>query len=354
MNTRLQVEHPVTEEITGQDLVEWQLRVASGEPLPKRQDELSINGWAMEARLYAEDPAKGFLPSIGRLDYFSIGEGHLVRIETGVTRGGEISPFYDPMIAKIVTHSKTREFAAYQLANACGNTLVAPVKTNAGFLARCLRHEDFRAGQIDTGFIARYEADLVGPENPPPAIVDAAAMAVLHDEMGDGDAVHLWRYEEREEPRPHTGSVWRSLAGFRIAAPPRIRVAITCEGKDFVLDQPVTKPAMLTTIIDGDQVLVADMGQSFVFRRTRTDGAHGGAASDGAILSPMPGRIIAVAVAAGDAVVKGQKLLTLEAMKMEHSLVAPFDGTVAEFNASEGGQVSEGMVLARIDKGKDG
>jgi 3-methylcrotonyl-CoA carboxylase alpha subunit len=349
MNTRLQVEHPVTEEITGVDLVEWQLRVASGEPLPKRQEELSIKGWAMEARLYAEDPAKGFLPSVGRLDFFEIGESHLVRIETGVELGNVISPFYDPMIAKIVTHAKTREFAAYQLANACGNTIIAPVKTNAAFLARALTHQEFRSGMVDTGFIGRHEAELVGDNEPSAEMIESAAMAVLYDEMGNGDAVQLWRYESRREPQPYPGSVWRSLAGFRSAAPLRFHITVSCEGRNHVFDHPVSKPAKLSTIIKGNEILVADMGQTFVFLRTRFDaGGHYGA-HDGDILSPMPGKIIAVDVAQGQSVTKGQKLLTLEAMKMEHSLTAPFDGVVAELNAETGAQVSDGTLLVRVE-----
>ena len=350
MNTRLQVEHPVTEEITGQDLVEWQLRVASGEPLPKRQDELSIDGWAIEARLYAEDPVSGFLPSIGKLDFFSIGESHLIRIETGVARGSEISPFYDPMIAKLVSHGRSRDSAAYGLANACRNSIVAPVKTNAAFLARALSSEDFLSGTIDTGFIANHEAELVGSGEPSAAVIGCAAMAVLHDEMGDARSVQLWQYQARRQPEPYPGSVWRSLAGFRMAAEPRIRIALTCDGSTFVVDRVVEKAAMLSTIIKDDRILVADMGESYLFTRLRSDGVTAGAAADGAILSPMPGRIIAVDVAAGDSVAKGQKLVTLEAMKMEHSLTAPFDGIVADLNAVEGGQVTEGTMLVRIEK----
>ncbi|MDB5712096.1 MAG: methylcrotonoyl-CoA carboxylase [Sphingomonas bacterium] len=350
MNTRLQVEHPVTEEITGQDLVEWQLRVASGEKLPKRQDELSIDGWAIEARLYAEDPSKGFLPSIGRLDFFDIGESHIVRIETGVALSSEISPFYDPMIAKIVAKGRTRDRAIYQLAAACRNSIIAPVKTNAAFLARALSHPDFTSASIDTGFIAKHEADLVPDGKPSPAVIESAAMAVLHAEMGDGDSVQLWRYESRRAPEPYIGSVWRSLAGFRLAAEDRMRIALSRDGETFVIDRPIDKPAMLSTIIKGDRVLVADMGESFLFTRERPSGAAAGAAADGAILSPMPGRIIAVEVAAGDSVTKGQKLVTLEAMKMEHSLTAPFDGTIAELDAETGGQVSEGKMLVRVEK----
>jgi 3-methylcrotonyl-CoA carboxylase alpha subunit len=158
MNTRLQVEHPVTEEITGVDLVEWQLRVASGEPLPKRQDELSINGWAMEARLYAEEPATGFLPSTGPLRYFNLSGG---RIETGVEQGDEISPFYDPMIAKLISHAETRQDAIADLNGFCRRTDVWPVKTNAGFLTKLLATPEFAAGAVDTNFIAAHLDDLV-------------------------------------------------------------------------------------------------------------------------------------------------------------------------------------------------
>jgi 3-methylcrotonyl-CoA carboxylase alpha subunit len=350
MNTRLQVEHPVTEEITGQDLVEWQLRVASGETLPKRQDELAIDGWAIEARLYAEDPSKGFLPSTGRLDFFDIGESHIVRIETGVGLGSEISPYYDPMIAKIVAKGRTRDRAVYQLAAACRNSIIAPVKTNAAFLARALSHPDFAAANIDTGFIAKHEAELVPDGKPSRDVIDSAAMAVLHAEMGDAESVQLWRYESRRAPQPYVGSVWRSLAGFRLAAEDRMRIALSRDGETFVIDRPIDKPAMLSTIIKDDQILVADMGESFLFARERPSGATAGAAADGAILSPMPGRIIAVAVAAGDIVTKGQKLVTLEAMKMEHSLTAPFDGTIAELDAETGAQVSEGKMLVRVEK----
>lgn len=350
MNTRLQVEHPVTEEITGQDLVEWQLRVASGEELPKRQEELAIQGWAMEARLYAEDPAKGFLPSIGRLDFFDIGEAHFVRIETGVTLGSEISSFYDPMIAKIVSHGDSRASAARSLRTACYNTVIAPVKTNAAFLARCLSAPDFLAGDLDTGFIARHEAALAGSGAPSQAVIDSAAMAVLYDEMGDAESVQLWRYESRREPRPYPGSTWRSLAGFRINGPRRMRIGLRYEGESYAIDRPVEKPAMLSTIIRGHQILVADMGESFLFRRERTDGAAGAGVADGAILAPMPGRITAVEVATGDTVTKGQRLVTLEAMKMEHGMTAPFDGMVAELNAIAGAQVSEGTLLVKIDK----
>ena len=273
MNTRLQVEHPVTEEITGQDLVEWQLRVASGERLPKRQDELAIDGWAIEARLYAEDPAKGFLPSIGRLDRFDLGD--TARVDTGVEQGAEISPFYDPMIAKVIAWGEDRETA--------------------------------REGEA-----------LMPAAQPSEERLIAAASALV-----------------AENP----------LAGFRLNAAPRHRARFLLDG------------AAVTVELDGrgvavpiDSVLVSDAGQTWALSQWRASGIAAGAAGDGAILSPMPGRIIAVDVAAGDAVVAGQKLVTLEAMKMEHSLTAPFDGIVEELSAVEGAQVTEGTLLVRIGK----
>ncbi len=319
MNTRLQVEHPVTEEITGQDLVEWQLRIASGEKLPKSQGELSINGWAMEARLYAEDPAKGFLPSIGRLDTFELGD-ESVRIDTGVEQGAEISPFYDPMIAKVIAHGPTRDAARSALTQALDESAVWPLKTNAGFLVKALEHPDFVAARIDTGLIGREGEALMPPARPSDdALADAAASLT----RGGG------------------------LAGFRLNAPVRSEGIFLLDGEAVTISYDPRQGGE-----GADDVLVAQGGQVWRLTPWRAAGAAGADASDGAILSPMPGRVIAVAVAAGEAVTKGQKLLTLEAMKMEHSLTAPFDGTVAQLNASEGGQVSEGTLLVKIEKGE--
>jgi 3-methylcrotonyl-CoA carboxylase alpha subunit len=322
MNTRLQVEHPVTEEITGQDLVEWQLRVASGEPLPRTQDELAINGWAMEARLYAEDPAKGFLPSIGRLDTFELGlgdAGEACRIDTGVVQGAEISPFYDPMIAKVIAHGADREEARETLAAALDDTAIWPVRTNAGFLVKALEHPAFVAAELDTGLIGREGDALMPPSHPSDeALADAASVLVPGGSMN----------------------------GFRLNAPVREEAAFLLDGEAISIRfDPRTANAQRGL----DDVLIAEGGQVWRLAPWRVTGVAGGSASDGAILSPMPGRIIAVSVAAGDIVTKGQKLVTLEAMKMEHSLVAPFDGVVVELNASEGGQVSEGALLAKID-----
>jgi 3-methylcrotonyl-CoA carboxylase alpha subunit len=332
MNTRLQVEHPVTEEITGQDLVEWQLRVASGEPLPCTQDELSINGWAMEGRLYAEDPARGFLPAIGAVDVFDhSGYG---RVDTGVEEGSTISPYYDPMIAKIIVHDRDRDGAIERAQHMFRTLNVWPVRTNGGFLYRLFSDPDFAAGKIDTGFIERNLDRLASDGRPSDAVWSAAAQW----------AIDLDRPFAKDKHNP-----WHELVGFRANAPARRRVAIAHGGETRVLEglnapfQDLPHPNR-----QGEEIVIFQDGDAFTFGPPGRGGAAAGAAGDGAILSPMPGRVIAVEVAAGDTVIKGQKLLTLEAMKMEHTLTAPFDGTVAELNASAGAQVTEGTLLVKV------
>ena len=322
MNTRLQVEHPVTEKITGVDLVEWQLRVASGEALPKRQDELTINGWAMEARLYAENPATGFLPSIGPLNHLAFPEE--LRIDTGVEEGGEVSPFYDPMIAKLIAWGKTRDDVIDRLRDGIDGTEVWPVKTNAGFLGRLLDLDEFGLGDVDTGIIAREVDDLVHPSEPDPEEL-AEAAALLCARHGDGPV--------------------STILGFRLNAPPRAEARLLDDaGNVYVVAFDEIEPDAPTA----DVLAFADgFARRYVLDEPRGSGHI--AASDGVILSPMPGRIIAVEVAAGDSVIKGQKLVTLEAMKMEHSLTAPFDGVVAELNAETGAQVQVEALLVRIE-----
>ena len=326
MNTRLQVEHPVTEAITGQDLVEWQLRVASGEALPKRQDELAINGWAMEARLYAENPATGFLPSTGPLTHLRFPDG--IRVDSGVEQGCEITPHYDPMIAKLIVHAPSRGMAAAKLAEAAANVQVWPVKTNAAFLARAAADPDFVAGTIDTGLIERHAGRLIPSGEPSGGAIAAAAHAVVN---------------------AHQRGLWGALSGFRANAPAdrRVRVAIGGTEQAAMLDGRGTG---IVVDVAGETVLF-DSGQGWSIHAPRTGDAGGsGGASDGALLAPMPGRIITVDVAEGDHVTKGQKLLVMEAMKMEQAMIAPFDGIVAELKVSVGGQVSEGATLARVIK----
>jgi 3-methylcrotonyl-CoA carboxylase alpha subunit len=327
MNTRLQVEHPVTEAITGQDLVEWQLRVASGERIPKTQDELSINGWAMEARLYAENPTTGFLPSIGKLERLHFPTG--IRIDSGVEEGGEVTPYYDPMIAKIITHAPTRSGAAKKLENACATLEVWPVKTNAGFLTRTAASADFIAANIDTGFIERHAEQLVAGTEPSAPVLQAAARALLPANATDP---------------------WSALTGLRIAAAADMRIAVDIAGSTHLVPLEDSTPSHTTATVGDEQILFIQ-GEAWEYGLARADHAAGGAsASDGAILSPMPGRIIAVHAAQGDQVKKGQKLLVLEAMKMEQQLLSPFDGVVKTFNATLDAQIAEGVLLALIEK----
>jgi 3-methylcrotonyl-CoA carboxylase alpha subunit len=334
MNTRLQVEHPVTEEITGEDLVEWQLRVASGEPLPKRQDELSINGHAIEARLYAEDPAKGFLPSVGKLEHFQLPEtglenmalGGQARVETGVEEGDSISPFYDPMIAKIVAWSGVRPHAIEDLARYLAETEVWPVRTNARFLVNALMQPEFGREEIDTGFIERHSNTLLPKIDPEPSVERAAAaIAIL----------------AAEDDAPHA-----TISGFRLNADPRLSVTLNGRAVDVSDDRDIADASGFT---DGERVVVFDAGQSFDFGLTSRGSGTSHGTHDGDIEAPMPGKVTAVEVSHGEKVVKGQRLLTLEAMKMEHALTAPFDGTVAELSACAGAQVTEGQLLVRIE-----
>ncbi|KQN36690.1 methylcrotonoyl-CoA carboxylase [Sphingomonas sp. Leaf407] len=318
MNTRLQVEHPVTEAITGVDLVEWQLRVASGEPLPLAQDELSINGWAMEARLYAENPATGFLPSTGRLDRLALPD--TIRVDTGVREGDVVTPHYDPMIAKLIVHAPDRHDAAARLAQAAGSVRVWPVRTNAGFLARAAAHPDFVAGHVDTGFIERHLATLVPGDTPPLVVQQAAAAALL----------------------PPANA---PLAGFRLNAPVQCDVSVEIGG---AIVRVTPQPADAVVIDSG---IAYHGGEGWSFGHPRSDRFVGGAGTaSGTIVAPMPGRIVAVLVAEGEVVTRGTRLIVLEAMKMEQALTAPFDGIVAEVKVEAGQQVREGLTLARIEE----
>ena len=315
MNTRLQVEHPVTEEITGVDLVEWQLRVASGEPLPMRQDELRIDGHAIEARLYAEDPASGFLPSTGRLELFDLDDSG--RVETGVETGADISPYYDPMIAKMIFHAGTREEARAGLRDMIAGSAVWPVKSNAAFLVRALDHPDFVAAELDTGLIARAGDDLMPGGAPSDEELGEQANALL--QLTD-------------------------MPGFRLNAPPKASAWFLLDGKPVELPVGANESGEVA-----DELLIAEAGQVWRLSPWRVEGSGAAVAGDGAILAPMPGKIIAVGVAEGDRVKAGDKLVTLEAMKMEHSLTAPFDGTVTELNASEGAQVQKDAALVVVE-----
>ena len=332
MNTRLQVEHPVTEAVTGQDLVEWQLRVAAGEPLPLAQGEITLNGWAMEARLYAENPAAGFLPSIGELEHFVLPD--TVRVDTGVEAGGTVSPHYDPMIAKLIAHGPTRRAAARRLAEACGEVQVWPVRTNAGFLARCLGDPDFLRGEVDTGFIGARQDDLATASAPSDQVLAAAAQGLL----SQGPAMA----SEPDGP-------WGALTGFRLNAPRQSHLRLYRDGE--ALEAPLNEgPLSADVLIDAvGAIVVFEAGEAYAFSGTPPPSVAGdGPAGDGVVIAPMPGKVVAVAVKAGDTVTRGQTLVTLEAMKMEHALAAAFDGVVETLSVTAGDQVSEGAVLARL------
>jgi 3-methylcrotonyl-CoA carboxylase alpha subunit len=350
MNTRLQVEHPVTEEITGEDLVEWQLRVASGEPLPKTQEELTITGHSIEARLYAEDPAKGFLPSVGRLDLFNIpnaiaphlwndgargvreykrAEEERARIDTGYQEGDEITAFYDPMIAKVIWHDEDRPLAAINLSAILHQVELWPIKHNAQFVADLIGTPAFVKGQVQTNFIEHH-----------------GRFDMLITEPGESDAALA--AEALVERFDRGGPL-----GFRLNAAPQTNVRMRANGAPIeapfgVEYSPVrTQHAKLEEAEDG--VFVSAFGATFKFTTNEVHGTgttHG--LHDGEIEAPMPGKVTAVEVKRGEKVVEGQRLLTLEAMKMEHALTAPFDGTVAELNTTVGAQVTEGQLLVKV------
>ncbi|MCB5944704.1 biotin carboxylase N-terminal domain-containing protein [Acidocella sp. KAb 2-4] len=323
MNTRLQVEHPVTEMVTGQDLVEWQLRVAAGEKLPLRQEQISLTGHAIEARLYAENPDTGFLPSTGVLTHFVL-PAPGVRVDSAVEQGGEVTSFYDPMIAKLIAHGPTRAAAAQKLAGACGAAQIWPVKTNAAFLARTLRHGAFLAAQLDTGFIAAHLPELLGSPEPSPEVLQAAAQA---------------RIAAHDTPP--------ALRGFRLNAPARLEVRLQ---HGATVHTAPAAPSALPVHNLGDETVVFAQARAFAFTEpTADDTGHGGGESGGAVLSPMPGHVLSVAVALGETVKKGAPLLVMEAMKMEMTLAAPCDGVVAELNAAPGARVAEGVLLLRLE-----
>ena len=326
MNTRLQVEHPVTEEITGVDLVEWQLRVASGEPIPLKQEELSINGWAIEARLYAEDPSGGFLPSTGYLDHFNLGmEG---RIETGVEEGDMISPFYDPMVAKLVVWGETRDDTIDHLTEIAESVEVWPVRTNAAFIAACLRDEDFEDASLDTGFIETKLVSLVSSDKAGDDIWQIAA-----------DLITL------AETEGHEGLP----IGMRLNAVPVLSATFTHKGETRTVSASRSdKQGFVTGFVNHARAVVFSDGRSFVFER-QSRGSGTAAAGDGAIIAPMPGKVIAVDVNEGQSVTAGQRLMVLEAMKMEHALTAPFDGMVAQLAIATGDQVQVEAVLCVVE-----
>ncbi|WP_449045644.1 ATP-binding protein [Paracoccus versutus] len=349
MNTRLQVEHPVTELVTGIDLVEWQLRVASGEPLPSRQEDLAITGHAFEARLYAEDVPAGFLPATGRLAHLRFPDH--ARIETGVRPGDTISPWYDPMIAKIVTHGATRAIALRALESALVDTEVAGSVTNVDFLIALTRHEGFGRGEVDTGLIARDLQALVEAAEPDPR---AKALAVLGlaglDDPTLRGGITLW------QPLRRTIAWDGGEALLEVLGPGAARVTldggtheIGYEGGRWWVDgsprrSRIVNHAAGTSVFGGRSLTLIPLDPL----------ARGGEeAGGGMTLSPMPGLVKAIFVEPGQQVAAGEPLAILEAMKMEHTLTAARDGRVAEVLAAAGDQVEAGAALIRLEEEED-
>ena len=327
MNTRLQVEHPVTEAITGEDLVQWQLQVAAGAPLPRKQDELRISGWAVEGRLYAENPVVGYLPSTGKLTHLRLPSG--VRVDSGVKEGDEITAFYDPMIAKVIAHADNRASALEQLSAACEQVEIWPVKSNANLLAMIASDPDFKTGAVDTGFLERHDARLV-MKDPDARALDLAVSALA---------------------APLGNDPWTALPGFRVAAAADMRAKVSLAGQTRWASGQNTGTAKSETI--AGTLVLFDRGNAWEVRRPTTEGAQSvSAAGDGSVLSPMPGLITLVDVEPGQKVAKGDRLVIVEAMKMEHSLRAPFDGVVEAVKVAVGSKVDEGQVVVAVKAGE--
>ncbi len=349
MNTRLQVEHPVTEAITGVDLVEWQLRVASGETLPRKQQELSITGHAFEARLYAEDVPKGFLPATGKLTHLQFPTA--CRADSGVRAGDTISPWYDPMIAKVIVHGPTRQIALEQLHRALSRTEVAGTVTNLGFLGALTRHTGFAAGDVDTGLIGRDLDALIEPVPVAASTCVSAAMTALGLVDTDEECgFSLWAPLHRATQLLAEDVIDLDV---QVDGPDRQLwqvgddsvLAERKAGKWIVGGQPMPRVAMA-----GSRITVFEnYGQTFdiVDPLDRDASAVG---DTNVIEAPMPGLVKAIFAQVGQTVQEGDRLAILEAMKMEHSLLAARDGVVAEVLAEAGGQVEAGAALVRLEE----
>ncbi len=347
MNTRLQVEHPVSEAITGVDLVEWQLRVAAGQPLPATQDDLTFTGHAIEARLYAEDVPAGFLPAIGQLSHLLFPDS--VRADSGVVAGDTISPWYDPMIAKVIVHAPDRPAALRKIADGLAQVQVAGAVTNIGFLGALVRHPDFVAGAVDTGLIGRSIATLT--DMPPPTPSEQAAAVLVASgliQQTAHEGFHLWTAHPQSVTLRHLAEdlTFRveTATGRRVITTPDWRAEVLRLGEGWWCDGAPLPQALR----HGDQITV--FGQTpRLFEVADPLGKQSKDQASDVILTPMPGLVRAVDVVVGAAVSAGQRLAVLEAMKMEHGLVAPRDGIVQAIHSAVGDQVAAGIAIVTLE-----
>jgi 3-methylcrotonyl-CoA carboxylase alpha subunit len=350
MNTRLQVEHPVTEAITGLDLVGMQLRVAAGEKLPLTQRDVKIDGHAVEARLYAEDAERGFLPSSGKLVALELPQAEGVRVDTGVTAGSVVSPYYDPMIAKVIAHGASRDAALDRLAAALGDTVVAGPRSNAAFLKALAEHPEFRAGRFDTGFIDRHLGELTTIDTAAEAGAIARAVEALLDSAPQAAS------DESGWSDP-----WAANDGFALGAPRALDLDVLIDGKPAKAHVAWGQGGYRATVAgapaaDGMRIVPVD-GGVYAFGRgvqrhvalksyDTVDVDH--LDGDGVVKAPMHGKVLAIFVASGATVTKGERVAVVEAMKMEHALLAPIDGVVGDIPAAVGAQIAEGATILAI------
>ncbi len=355
MNTRLQVEHPVTEAVTGLDLVEWQFRVAAGEKLPLTQNQVRIDGHAIEARVYAEDPEHGFLPSTGKIVALELPQH--IRVDTGVEPGSEVTPFYDAMIAKLVAHAPARAAALDRLIAALDRTLIAGVHSNVAFLGNLCQAQAFRDGKVDTGFIDRNLAALGAV--PQPRDNAAAALGVAHLlNAAIGNAAVT-------DEAPEADSPWTARDGFQLGGVRSVVVPIEIDGDNASAAVTYAQNG-INVAVDGfppathakvfaagqDAYVVRGGRQTRVRIRNFSATAAEAAGGDGVIKAPMHGKVLELLAGVGDRVDSGQRLAVIEAMKMEHTLRAPFAGIVMQVPVGTGAQGVEGaqiMVLERVE-----
>jgi 3-methylcrotonyl-CoA carboxylase alpha subunit len=365
MNTRLQVEHPVTEMVTGIDLVEWQLRVAAGEALPKTQNQIALSGHAFEARIYAEDPTRGFLPASGTLHHLEFpetaGPRTELRVETGVHRGDAVSPYYDPMIAKLVVHGKDRPTALEALEIALKGTRIAGSVTNIAFLGALARDGDFAASAIDTDLIARKQDALVRKSEPNETVLAVAALAASGARARPGGTdpwsaisgyAHFRPISRRARFQAGEGEITAHVAPRPDG---RFDVTLNGGGRTHTLSAPASHGAddggIGVALWPGHVTLFSE-GEAFTFSLPDPLAQSADALAGDMMRAPMPGLVKLVRAAKGDPVLKGQPLLILEAMKMEHTIAAPHDGIIADIVA-EGVQVTDGTVLVRFVEAND-